>query len=64
MYIQCNAIAKFQSSVYERCQFAKQMATMVQFVNTSKASKIKKTINHCIRTGIKITDEVIETISE
>ena len=64
LYVQCNAIAKFQQFVYDRCQFAKQMATMVQFVNKKKAQELKKTINHCIRTGIKITDDVIENISE
>ena len=64
LYVQCNAIAKFQTFVYDRCQFAKQMATMVQFVNKKKAQELKITINHCIRTGIKITDDVIENISE
>ena len=63
LYVQCNAIAKFQSFVYDRCQFAKQMATMVQFVDDKKAQQIKKTINHCIRTGIPITDDVVNAIS-
>ena len=63
LYVQCNAIGNFQSFVYDRCQFAKQMATMVQFVDDKKAQQIKKTINHCIRTGIPITDDVVNAIS-
>ena len=42
LYVQCNATAKFQSFVYDRCQFAKQMATMVQFVDDKKHNKLKK----------------------
>ena len=63
LYVQCDAIAKFQSFVYDKCQFAKQMATMIQFVDDKKSQQIKKTINHCIRTGIPITDDVVNAIS-
>ena len=63
LYMQCEAKGKFKEFVYDRCQFAKQMATMVEFVDNKKAQELKKTINHCIRTGITITDDVINAIS-
>ena len=63
LYIQCNAIGKFREFVFDRCKFAKQIATMAEFVDDKKASEIKKTINHCIRTGIPITDDVVNAIS-
>ena len=64
LYIQCDAIGKFREFVSDRCKFAKQIATMVEFVDDKKASEIKKTINHLIRIGTKITDEALESISE
>ena len=64
LYIQCNAIGKFREFVFDRCKFAKQIATMVEFVDDKKASEIKKTINHCIRIGTKLNDEALESISE
>jgi hypothetical protein len=39
------------------------MATMVEFVDNKKAQELKKTINHCIRIGTRMTDDVIDTIS-
>ena len=63
LYVQCDAIAKFQSFVYDKCQFAKQMATMVEFVDDKKAQEIKKTINHCIRLGNRFTEENIIRIA-
>ena len=41
------------------CKFAKQMATMVEFVSKSDANKLKKTINSCIREGRDIDEDVI-----
>ena len=64
LYIQCNAMGNFREFVFDRCKFAKQIATMVKFVDDKKASEIKKTINHLIRIGTKITDEALESISE
>ena len=63
LYVQCDAIAKFQEFVYDKCQFAKQMATMVEFVDDKKAQEIKKTINHCIRLGNRFTEENIIRIA-
>jgi len=63
LYVQCDAIAKFQEFVYDRCQFAKQMATIVEFVDNKKAQELKKTINHCIRIGTRMTEENIINIA-
>ena len=63
MYVQCDAIGNFQEFVLDRCQFAKQMATMVEFVDDKKAQEIKKTINHCIRLGNRFTEENIIRIA-
>ena len=64
LYVQCNAIAKFQSFVYDRCQFAKQMATMVEFVDNKKSQELKKTFNHCIRLGQRFTEDNIIRIAK
>ena len=64
LYVQCNAIGNFREFVFDRCKFAKQIATMVEFVDDKKASEIKKTINHCIRIGTKLNDEALDFISE
>jgi len=45
------------SDVEEVCDFARQMATMVKFVSNSEATKIKKQINACIRSGVEIEVE-------
>ena len=51
LFMQCISIGKFQVIVKDRVDFAKQMATMVQFTD-NKQSQLKKTINHCIDVDI------------
>ena len=63
LFVQCDAKGKFKDYVYDRCQFAKQISTMVEFVDKSKALKLMKTINHCIRIGTQMSDSVINAIS-
>ena len=63
LYVQCDAIGKFKEFVSSRVQFAKQMATMVEFVDNKKAQELKKTINHCIRLGNRFTEENIIRIA-
>ena len=41
----------YREDLYEVCKFAKQMSTLCEFVNKTKAAKIKKAINDCIREG-------------
>ena len=41
------------------CKFAKQMSTLCEFVNKTKATKIKKAINDCIREGNSVNEDYI-----
>ena len=41
------------------CKFARQLSTMVSFVNDKEATKIKKVINSCIRNGEDIDEDRI-----
>ena len=62
--MQCDSIARFQDSVRDRVQFAKQMATMVEFVDNKKSQQLKKTFNHCIRLGQRFTEDNIIRIAK
>ena len=42
LYVQCNAIAKFQSFVYDRCQFANKWQLWFSLLMTKKHNKLKK----------------------
>jgi len=63
LFMQCDSIGRFQDSIRERVQFAKQMATMVNFADKKTTEKIKKTINYCIRMGHRFTEENIVRIA-
>ena len=41
------------------CKFAKQMSTLCEFVNKTKATQIKKEINSCIRVGKSVNESEI-----
>jgi hypothetical protein len=43
--------------VEEVCNFARQMSSTVQFVSDKKAEEIKKQINTCIRSGVRVEPE-------
>ena len=45
-----------RADLFQVCKFAKQMSMLCEFVNKTKATKIKKEINECIREG-KFVDE-------
>ena len=64
LFMQCDSIGRFQDSIRERVQFAKQIATMVNFTNEKTASELKKTFNHCIRLGQRFTEDNIIRIAE
>ena len=63
LFMQCDCVGKFQDKVRDRVQFAKQIATMVEYVNDKKAQELKKTFNHCIRLGQRFTEENIIRIA-
>ena len=62
--MQCDCVGRFQDSVMDRVQFAKQMATMVEFVDNKKSQELKKTFNHCIRLGQRFTEDNIIRIAK
>lgn len=43
------ALHPYREDLEDVCKFAKQMATLCEFVDVKKATKIKKEINSCIR---------------
>jgi len=49
----------YREDLYEVCKFAKQMSTLCEFVNKTKATKIKKAINDCIREGNFVNEDDI-----
>ena len=63
LFMQCDSIARFQDSVRERVQFAKQIATMVNFTDQKTSGQIKKSINYCIRMGLRFTEDNIIRIA-
>ena len=50
------ALHPYREDLADVCAFAKQMSTLCEFVTSSKATKIKKLINDCIR-GENFIDE-------
>ena len=63
LFMQCDSIARFQDSICQRVQFAKQIAMMVDFTDNRTSAKIKKSINYCIRLGHRFTEENIIRIA-
>ena len=49
----------FREDLYDVCKFAKQMSTLCEFVNKTKATKIKKAINDRIREGKFVNEDEI-----
>ena len=63
LFMQCDSIARFQGSIRDRVLFAKQIATMVDYTDDKTSAQIKKTINYCIRLGLRFTEENINRIA-
>jgi len=49
----------YREDLGDACKFAKQMATLCEFVNKNKATQIKKAINECIREGYDVDEDEI-----
>ena len=49
-------ISDERDSIIERCQFARQIATLCEFLDVKQVKRIKKQLNTCIREGIEIDD--------
>tara|TARA_B100001250_G_scaffold357555_1_gene333368 strand:- start:113 stop:1087 length:975 start_codon:yes stop_codon:yes gene_type:complete len=51
------------NDIIERCNFARQMSTMCEFVNSKTAANIKRQLNTCIREGLEIDDITLEALA-
>ena len=46
------------------CNFARQIATLCDFVDVKKASRIKKQLNKCIRNEVELDDLILDAIAD
>ena len=51
------------SDVKNRCQFARQIATLCQFPDVKQVARIKKQLNSCIRNNIELDDITLEALA-
>ena len=52
-----------RDSITEKCKFARQIATLCNFVDDKKANRIKRQLNTCIRERIDIDDISLEALA-
>ena len=50
-------------SIFERCKFARQVATLCEFPDSKQVTRIKKQLNTCIRQGLEIDDLTLEALA-
>ena len=50
-------------SMIDRCNFARQIATLCEFPNDKQVTRIKKQLNTCIREEIEIDDLTLEALA-
>ena len=46
------------------CNFARQIATLCDFVDVKKANRIKKQLNKCIRNEVELDDLILDAIAD
>ena len=51
-------------TIKNSCQFARQVATLCDFVDVKKATRIKKQLNKCIRNEIELDDLLLDAIAD
>ena len=56
-------ISSDRDSITEKCKFARQIATLCDFVDDKKANRIKRQLNTCIRERIDIDDISLEALA-
>ena len=56
-------ISSERDSIIERCKFARQIATLCDFVDDKQVNRIKKQLNTCIRERINIDDITLEALA-
>ena len=52
-----------RESIHERCEFAKQIATLCEFPKSKQVTTIKRQLNACIKAGIELDDITLEAIA-
>ena len=53
-----------RETIINSCNFARQIATLCDFVDDKKASRIKKQLNKCIRNEIELDDLLLDAIAD
>ena len=53
-----------RETIINSCNFARQIATLCDFVDVKKASRIKKQLNKCIRNEIDVDDLLLDAIAD
>ena len=51
-------------TIINSCEFARQIATLCDFVDVKKATRIKKQLNKCIRNEIELDDLLLDAIAD
>ena len=57
------SISDKRDSIIERCQFARQIATLCEFASDKQLPRIKKQLNTCIREDVEIDDITLEALA-
>ena len=53
-----------RETINNSCKFARQIATLCDFVDVKKATRIKKQLNKCIRNEIELDDLLLDAIAD
>ena len=56
-------ISDDRDSIIERCQFARQIATLCEFASDKQLPRIKKQLNTCIREDVELDDITLEALA-
>ena len=57
------SISDERDSIIERCQFARQIATLCEFASDKQLPRIKKQLNTCIREDVELDDITLEALA-
>ena len=57
------SISDKRDSIIERCQFARQIATLCEFASDKQLPRIKKQLNTCIREDVELDDITLEALA-
>ena len=57
-------ISDNRETINNSCKFARQIATLCDFVDVKKATRIKKQFNKCIRNEIELDDLTLDAIAD